>query len=124
MASPFVPVYTADQAVRRLQDRVQRATTSPTQQNKLYTESFTAAPGGTYRVRSTTSAVLEVTLPPATPDTWGRDKAIMIMVDNTVGNIRVTCPSGQVSGGAALTTASTRVLHFLSNGAGDWPRVV
>lgn len=121
MPSAFVPVYNADPVIRRLQDRVQRATTAPAQSSGLRTESFDAAVGGVYRVRSTSTATLEVRLPQATAATYGQ--SVTIILDNPVSSVRFTCPTGQVNGGASVSVGSSVAQVFLSNGDNGWFRV-
>ncbi len=118
MASPFVPVYSADQAVRRLQDRVQRATTPPAQSAALRTENFDAAVGAVYRVRPSTTATLDVRLPKSDASTFG--KLITLLVDRPVGSVRVTCPTGTVNATTSDTVSATSAKLYASNGDGDW----
>lgn len=118
MPSPFVPVYSADRALRAVQDRVQRATKAPVQSPALRTESFDAAAGATYRVRATTASLLDVRLPKSDASTFG--KTVTLLVDRTVSAIRVTCPTGTVNGSDALKYALTAVRRFVSDGDGGW----
>lgn len=114
----FVPVYSADRALRAVQDRIQRATTAPVQSAALRTESFDAAAGATYKVRATTSSLLDVRLPKSDASTFG--KTVTLLVDRTVSAIRVTCPTGTVNGSDALKYALTAVRRFVSDGDGGW----
>ena len=118
MPSAFVPIYTADQTTRQLQDRVQRATTSPAQRSALRTKSFTAAAGAVYRVRPTSTAGLAVALPAATPPTSGQ--TVTLLVDEPVGAVRVTCPTGQVDNADLVTLDAVCAVSFVSNGDGGW----
>lgn len=122
MGSPFVPVYSADQAIRRLQDRVQRATTAPAQSPALRTESFDAAAGGVYRVRPSTTATLDVRLPKSDASTFG--KTVTLLVSRPVGSVRVTCPTGTVNATTSDTISATSAKIYISDGDGDWLEVV
>lgn len=122
MPSAFVPVHTPDPALRRVQDRVQRATTAPAQSAGLRTESFDAAAGATYRVRSTTTATLDVRLPQATAATF--DKRVTLLVSRPVGSVRVTCPTGTVNATTSDTISATSAKIYISDGDGGWLEVV
>lgn len=117
----FVPVYTPQRDVQRTQNRVLETigkTVRP--EARVRTASFSAAAGGSYRVTSTTTATLDVVLPPATADT--RDQAIRVYVDDPIGGVRFTCPGGDVDGFADITLFVTALVLLYSNGAGRWSR--
>lgn len=122
MPSAFVPVYTPDRAQRQLQDRVQRATTSPAQSPALRTKSFNAAAGAVYRVRSTSTSTLDVLLPASTAADFGR--SVTLLVDQPVGSVRVTCPTGTINAVASVTIESTGLHIYVSDGAGGWLQAV
>lgn len=121
MPSAFVPVYSADQVMRRLQDRVQRAVTAPAQSPALRTESFDAAAGATYRVRPTTTSTLDVRLPKADASNFG--KLVTLLISRPIGSVRVTCPTGTVNASTSALYSVTGLHHFASDGDGDWLEV-
>lgn len=113
-ASGSVP----DQAFKQIADVVDQLAANPAYEPS--TAGFIQVGVGQFRRLAPRAGTQQVVIPAASSDTYG--KTITLLVENSLGAVRVRAVSGTINGASAFTLAAgyTTLIVLVSNGNGRW----